>query len=607
MTQDVSKLKELLFESESRTLSDLSQRMDLVFERAGSQERFTASVAGVLDDALRQAEIDHHAELSQAIAPLIVKTIKTEIRGSQDELAEALYPAMGRMVTAYIASAIHDLMDDINRRLESNPFMLRVRSLLTGRPVAELAFAEGQRLKVDEIFLIRRGSGALMSHWPVGTGASEHDRRVSGVLTAINEVATEAFEAEQSALRRIDLGNSLVLLRASPTYLLAAKCRGAAPASVEHIIDQHFVDAIERLRTLLNGASEVSESAVNALLADLAAKLDQAMAEQHAKFTGRRSGLSPAALLGWSASLLLAGWGAWSAYSSYATGQTRGIAERVIAAQSELNGYPVHVGVERRGAEVSLLGLVPTVDVAREAVRRLKTALPLSQITDRTAALPRGDIEALQVQVGQLSSEAARSDAAARVAVAQLGSETSSANAALHNGLKTLDDQIAKASGETQSGIGALHSALIAADKARHADVEALRAELARAVAPSSRARLETWTRTHAIFFTKDTGYRDPQLAAAALDELAKLIKETDVLVRVVGFTDEKGGQERNVPLSQARANTIVSELVRRGIPAARLVAVGRNNTEDLSPVVGDASPNRRVEFEIGFDGEAGR
>jgi outer membrane protein OmpA-like peptidoglycan-associated protein len=312
-------------------------------------------------------------------------------------------------------------------------------------------------------------------------------------------------------------------------------------------------------------------------------------------------------VLVWSASLLLAGWGAWSAYSSYATGQTRGIAERVIAAQSELNGYPVHVGVERRGAEVSLLGLVPTVDAAREAVRRLKTALPLSQITDRTAALPRGDIEALQVQVGQLSSEAARSDAAARSALAQLGSETSSANAALHNGLKTLDDQIAKANGATQSGIEALHGALIAADKARHADVEALRAELARAVAPSARARLETWTRTHAIFFTKDTGYRDPQLAAAALDELAKLIKETDVLVRVVGFTDEKGGQERNVPLSQARANTIVSELIRRGIPAARLVAVGRNNIEDLSPVVGDASPNRRVEFEIGFDGEAGR
>jgi outer membrane protein OmpA-like peptidoglycan-associated protein len=582
MAQDVSKLKELLFESESRMLSDLSQRMNLVFERAGSQERFTASVAGVLDDALRQAEVDRHAELSQAIAPLIVKTIKTEIRGSQDELAEALYPAMGRMVRAYVASAVRDLMDDINRRLESNAFMLRVRSLLTGRPVAELAFAEGQRLTIDEIFLIRRGSGALLGHWPVGRGASAHDRQVSGILTAINEVATEAFEADQAALRRIDLGSSLVYLRASPTSLLAAKCRGAAPASVEQTIDLQFLNAIERLRTLLNGASDTSDRAINALLADLAAKLEQEIADQHEKFARRRSALSPAAVLLWSLGLLLAGWAGWSAYSSYATGEARTTGERVIAAQAELNGYPLHVAVERRGAEVALLGLVPTAGAAHDVIGRLRTALPHAEIIDRTAALPTNLLDALQARVGQLASDTAQSDAALKSGIAGVASEV-------------------------KSGIEALRAALAETDKARQADLEALRAELARALAPSARARLEAWTRTHAIFFTKDTSYRDPRVAAAALDELAKLIQETDVLVRVVGFTDEKGGQERNIPLSQARANTIVSELTSRGIPASRLVAVGRNNIEDLSPVIGDASPNRRVEFETGFDGEAAR
>jgi outer membrane protein OmpA-like peptidoglycan-associated protein len=578
MAQDVSKLKELLFESESRALSDLSQRMDLVFERAGSHERFTASVAGVLDDALRQAEVDRHTELSQAIAPLIVKTIKTEIRGSQDELAEALSPAMGRMVKAYVGSAIRDLMDDINRRLESNAFMLRVRSVLTGRPVAELAFAEGQRLAIDEIFLVRRGSGALVGHWP-RDATSAHDRRVSGILTAINEVATEAFEADQAALRRIDMGSSLVYLRASPTYLLAAKCRGAAPASVEQTIDEHFVGSIERLRTLLNGSADGSapERAVNALLADLAAKLEQGIAEQQEKFAVRRGGLSPAGVLLWSIGLLLAGWAGWSAYSGYATGVARATAERVIAGQRELNGYPVHVAVEHRGSEIAMLGLVPTADAASEAVRRLHAALPLAQIVDHTAALPgglkeaRADIDALQGKVSELASDTSRRDAALK------------------------------------SGIGALQAALAKADTARQADLDALRAELARAVAPSARARLDAWAHTHAIFFTKDTGYRDQRAATAALDELTRLVKETDALVRVVGFTDEKGGQERNVPLSQARAERIVSELKSRGVPASRLVAVGRNNIEDLSPVVGDASPNRRAEFEIGFEGEAPR
>ena len=44
--------------------------------------------------------------------------------------------------------------------------------------------------------------------------------------------------------------------------------------------------------------------------------------------------------------------------------------------------------------------------------------------------------------------------------------------------------------------------------------------------------------------------------------------------------------------------------MTRRGVPAERLVAVGRNDVANLAPSIGDASPNRRVEFEIGFNGE---
>jgi len=308
MSQDVNRLKELLFENESRALTDLNRRMDIVFDRAGSTERFTASVAAVLDQALAQAEIQKHSEVSHAIAPLIVQTIKTEIRGSQDELAEALYPSLGRMVRAYVVSAIRDLMDEINRRLESNRFMLRLRSILTGRSVAELAFVEGQRLKVEEIFLIRRGLGELLAHWPSINGPTAHDQRISGILTAINEVATEAFDADKAALRRIDLGTSLIYLRASPTHLLAAKCRGVAPVAVERLIDEKYLATIERLRALFNGGTDanVPGRALNNLLGDLSDTLETCIAEQHAKLMRRRTGLSPAIVLVWGIGLALA-------------------------------------------------------------------------------------------------------------------------------------------------------------------------------------------------------------------------------------------------------------------------------------------------------------
>jgi outer membrane protein OmpA-like peptidoglycan-associated protein len=192
--------------------------------------------------------------------------------------------------------------------------------------------------------------------------------------------------------------------------------------------------------------------------------------------------------------------------------------------------------------------------------------------------------------------------------VAGLESTLKGTDASLHGELKDLAAQLAKANADTEAGLGGLRAALAhavsQAEIARGANLAALRNEIARAVAHSPRAKLETWMASHALFFTKDTDYHDPQGAAAALDELAQLIKDTNVLVRVVGYTDEKGGEEHNTPLSQARAEKVMADLSEHGVPASRLVAVGRSDSADLSPFVGDASPNRRVEFEIGFSGE---
>ncbi len=616
MSQDVNRLKELLFEKESQALSDLNRRMDIVFERAGTRERFTTSVASVLDEALSQAEIERHSEVASAIAPLIVQTIKTEIRGSQDELAEALYPSLGRMVKAYVVSAIRDLMDEINRRLESNRFMLRLRSLLTGRPVVELAFVEGQKLVVEELYLIRRGLGELLGHWPAINGPTPHDQRVSGILTAINEVVTEAFDADKAALRRIDLGTSLIYLRASPTHLLAAKCRGVAPESVEQIIDEQYLGTIERLRALFNGGTDpnVPSRAVNRLLGDLAASLEDAIGAQHAKLMRRRTGLSPAVVVVWAIGLALAGWAGWSAYSGYQTARVRAIAAEALAGAPALAGYPVHADVAHRGRDVALAGLVPTTEAGQDGLRRLREALPASQIVDRTTALPSGldqartDIAVLQADLARARSESAKAETALNDRVAGLASALKEADASLHGELKSLAAQLAKANADTQAGLGGLRTAIAEtasqAESARRADLSTVRSEIARAVAPSPRARLEMWIRTHALFFAKDTDYRDPQAASAALDELAQLVKDTDVLVRVVGYTDEKGGEERNTPLSQARAQKVMADLASRGIPTARLVAVGRNDSAGLSSFAGDASPNRRVEFEIGFASE---
>ena len=125
VAQGMARLKELLFDNEVETLSELDkrlgsiehvnrqqerqnaetvQRIDQLFDRAGTEERFRSSVAVVLDKALEEAELRNHEQMSRAVAPLVVNTIRTELRNSQDELVDIMFPITGRMVKSYLAA-----------------------------------------------------------------------------------------------------------------------------------------------------------------------------------------------------------------------------------------------------------------------------------------------------------------------------------------------------------------------------------------------------------------------------------------------------------------------------------------------------------------------
>ena len=116
--------------------------------------------------------------------------------------------------------------------------------------------------------------------------------------------------------------------------------------------------------------------------------------------------------------------------------------------------------------------------------------------------------------------------------------------------------------------------------------------------------KLRAFVDRHAIFFSTGVDFRSDSRAEKFLNEAAQLIKAASILVRVVGYTDEKGLSSQNSELALNRANKVISALVRRGVEPKYLVGVGRPGGYELSPGAGASSPNRRVQFEMGFRGE---
>lgn len=88
--------------------------------------------------------------------------------------------------------------------------------------------------------------------------------------------------------------------------------------------------------------------------------------------------------------------------------------------------------------------------------------------------------------------------------------------------------------------------------------------------------------------------------AAAVLDAVAaSLLAHPEVRVEIAAYTDNAGSSALNIRLAAARAATVRSSLIRRGVPADRMVARGYG---PANPVASNATPegrarNRRVEL----------
>lgn len=86
------------------------------------------------------------------------------------------------------------------------------------------------------------------------------------------------------------------------------------------------------------------------------------------------------------------------------------------------------------------------------------------------------------------------------------------------------------------------------------------------------------------------------------LDRLAVAAKKCAVTdIEVSGHTDSRGARPMNMRLSKMRAQTVITYLMKKGVPAQRLTAIAHGSTNPLASNATTAGMqrNRRVEFAI--------
>jgi OOP family OmpA-OmpF porin len=87
------------------------------------------------------------------------------------------------------------------------------------------------------------------------------------------------------------------------------------------------------------------------------------------------------------------------------------------------------------------------------------------------------------------------------------------------------------------------------------------------------------------------------------LDEVGQALQDTPTIkrIRIEGHTDSDGSDSANLTLSQNRANSVMSALIKRRVDPARMEAVGYGETKPIASNMTKAgkAENRRTEFNI--------
>ena len=72
--------------------------------------------------------------------------------------------------------------------------------------------------------------------------------------------------------------------------------------------------------------------------------------------------------------------------------------------------------------------------------------------------------------------------------------------------------------------------------------------------------------------------------------------------VKINSYTDSTGSDEKNLEISQKRANNIKNYFVSQGIDESRIEAKGFGETNFIDPIHPDSLINRRTEIELNLN-----
>jgi len=234
-------------------LDELGELRSLLFgselhERLENAELCAENVSRVLPEAIILQSLQQDEQLVQAIVPTVEEAIHASVKKDLNVLADALFPVIGPATRKAISTAIKTLTQSLNQTLEHSfspqSFKWRLEAQQTGKSFAEIVLLRTLIYRVEQVLLIHKKTGLLLQHLVAENVAVQDGALVSAMLTAIQDFVQDSFSVQSGdSLETLQFGELTIWIEQGPQAVLAGIIRGNAPEELRVI----FQETIERI------------------------------------------------------------------------------------------------------------------------------------------------------------------------------------------------------------------------------------------------------------------------------------------------------------------------------------------------------------------------
>lgn len=252
------KLKEILLEQDREDRDELAQKLEELNSQLNDREKLEERINPILTDQ----EGTLKKNFSKLFGPQITESISKQIKESQDEVVEVLYPIIGRMIKKYITSEMEKLSEKVDAQMELafswEGWKLRIKSWISGTPQKDMVISNLIEPKIEDIYVIERNSGILIGSF--SKKESLDGDMVAGMLTAIKAFVEDAFSADAQQLESIDYENYKVIIKNFNSFFISVVCSGGMNLTFKDKLDDQLLSFAEKVLTKAKDGDQAQEA-----------------------------------------------------------------------------------------------------------------------------------------------------------------------------------------------------------------------------------------------------------------------------------------------------------------------------------------------------------